>query len=166
MKYIDIVLSDDDQLIEKLRALKFSDIFILENNIIKRVKDAKSFELNVYDKSDIEEAIRKSKVKSFILSQYSIILDKGLCKRLKEAGAFVIADIKSLIKKENFFDLYRNFLINIKRCNDFGVNCLFVTLAENKDEVKSPIQLLSFAKNFGYSDQNFGKSNENLIKYL
>ena len=166
MKYIDVLTNDDEKLVKRVRKLGFDEIFLLDGNVIKRIDDSKTFELPVYTGNDVEDLIRKNKIKALKLSDSNLILNKGLCSRLKEANAFVIFDLRSLVEKENFFQIYKNFLINGKRCNDYGINGLFVTLADDENKVKSPIQLLSFAKAFGYNEKNFDRSNKNLSKFL
>ena len=77
---------------------------------------------------------------------------------------FVIFKFSSLLESSDFFRTYKNFLINGKLCNDYSVPALYVSYAKDKDEIKSPTQLIAFAEAFGYNLKNYKRSIELLLK--
>jgi hypothetical protein len=163
--YVDLIKKRDEKLAERLKTLGFSDIFYIEKDIIKEISDTAPFDLKLYDGKDYEFVIQKGKADAITdLDKNGFLLNKGLCSKLKENGMFVIFKLKSLVESDEFFRTYKNFLINGRLCNDYSVHTLYVSFAGDIDDVKSPIQLISFAENFGYNYSNYIKSVEALLK--
>lgn len=163
--YIDLIEKDDKSLIEQLKKLGFHTVFFVENGAIKASSDANAFALKLYSGKDYEFVIQKGKADVIMdLDKNGFLLNKGLCSKLKENGMFVVFKLKALVESQDFFRTYKNFTINSRLCNDYSVPALYVSFANNAEEIKSPIQLVAFAENFGYNYSNYKKGTDALLK--
>ncbi len=163
--YVDLLQKNDGGLVDSLKKLGFDSVFFIERGSITDVDDKLPFELKLYDGKDYDFIIQKGKADAVTnLDKNGLFLSKGLCSKLKENQMFVIFKFSSLIESSDFFRTYKNFLINGKLCNDYSVPALYVSYAKDKDEIKSPTQLIAFAEAFGYNLKNYKRSIELLLK--
>lgn len=163
--YIDLVGKDDEELVKKVKNLGFDSVFYSDKGVIKDCDDKLPFEIKLYGGKDYDFVIKKGKTGAITdLDKNGVLLNKGLCSKLKENEIFVIFKFKSLVDSEEFFRTYKNFLINARLCNDYSVPALFVSFAAGAEEIKSPAQLVAFAETFGYNYSNYKKSVEFLSK--
>lgn len=157
--HIDIIAKKDPTIINELEKLDFNKIFYTENGVIRSATDTKPFDLKLYSGKDYDFVITKGKANAITdFDKNEFLLNKGLCSKLKENEIFVLFKFKSLIESKDFFRTYKNFVINSRLCNECGVPALYVSFAENLDDVKSPIQLVAFSENFGYKYINYKKA--------
>ncbi len=164
MDFVDIVLDYNDDLARELKKLGFKKIILMQNDKLFDPQETDHFTLSVYSKGSYISAIRKGAVQAISgIAANKVVLDPGLCKKLKESRSFVIFDFKSLVTSKNYFDVYKLYLRNSTLCNEHGVDALFVSAAERINEVKSPIQLVSFALEFRYNYSNFRRASERFI---
>lgn len=164
--YLDVVSISDGKLLDEMHKVGFNRILILESN---RLHDAEKvgFNLTVYSGADPRVAIQKHKADIITdLELNGVLLNRGLCSKLKENNMFIIFKLKNLIAADAFFKTYKNILINSKLCYDFDVNCLFVSFSSNSGEIKAPIQLIAFAEHMGYHIDLLLKSYYNIEKLL
>ncbi len=167
MDFVDIVLNNNNEFLEEVKKLGFKKIVLMQNGELFDPDSKNHFTLSVYSTGNYISAIRKGSAQAiFGLYANKVILNPGLCKKLKESGTFVIFDFKSLIRSKNYFDAYKLYLRNSTLCDEHGVDALFVSAAEKVNEIKSPIQLVSFALEFGYKYQNFRRASKRFISML
>ena len=168
MMALDIIRTEDKTVTDRLARLGFSSVLYADKNgRLYGLNDVDPFELSVYGGKDYEFIIRKGKADAVTDTDANgFLLNKGLCSKLKENKMFVLFKFSSLVRSENFFRCYKNFMINGRVCNEYSVNCLFVSFAGEKMDVKSPLQLEYFARQFGYNYNNFVKAQEALIKRI
>ncbi len=114
--YFDIVPKCDKVLLERLHYLGFNRVLYIEDGLLHDC-EKKGFELKVYGGKDINVFVQKHKTDIVTdLEINNILLDKGLCSKLKENGMFVIFKLKNLLESTEFFRTYKNILINAKLC--------------------------------------------------
>ncbi|EFD93013.1 MAG: hypothetical protein BJBARM5_0268 [Candidatus Parvarchaeum acidophilus ARMAN-5] len=164
---IDVIKFRSEEIKNKLREVGFQNAISIEDcKVFDAFKD-KITDLTAYHGKDYEFVIRKGKANIiFDLENEGFILNKGLCSKLKENKIFVLFSFSSLLDSNNMFKVYKNLLINGKICNDYGVNCIYSSFADNATNVLSPFQLESFAAEFGYNYKNMLKAYEELKKAL
>lgn len=163
--YIDLIEKKDKFLVDELKKLGFNKVFHIAQGSITDVDDKLPFELKLYDGKDYNFIIQKGKADAITdLDKNGLLLNKGLCSKLKENRIFVIFKFSSLVKSTDFFRTYKNMLINGRLCNDYSVPALYVSFAADGGEIQSPAQLLAFAEEFGYNSNNYKKSVELLLK--
>ncbi|MCW1301681.1 MAG: hypothetical protein OH316_00910 [Candidatus Parvarchaeota archaeon] len=167
MDFIDIVLSYDESLVSRLDKLGFKKVFLMKGGVISNPRDSKSLDMRVYSGANYSTIIRKGSAKAIYgIALNKVALDAGLCKKLKENEMFVIFDFRALIEAKNYFDVYKLYLRDASMCNEHGVDALFVSAAEKPSQIKSPMQLVSFANEFGYNYSNFRRSSKRFISRL
>ncbi len=163
--YVDVIPKKDPKLLEKIKELGFDAVFTAEDSKLIDPDDELPFDLKLYSGKDINFVITKGRADVVTdLDKYSVILNKGLCSKLKDNGMFVMFKFDSLIKTDNFYKVYKNFLINSRFCADYGVPSLYVSFASSEEEIKSPIQMIAFAEHFGYGYKAYKKSVDMLLK--
>ncbi len=156
---IDVIRKDSKEIAEKLKGLGFERVLLLKDQSIKDITNDENVEFKAYSGKDYDFVIRKGKAKFiYDLEVNGFLLNKGLCSKLKENNMIVVFSFSALEKSENMFKVYKNLLINGKLCNDYGINCLYSSGSENRNDVKSFFQLCSFAEEFGYNYKNLIKS--------
>ncbi len=164
---IDVVSNSSDEIKKKLQSLGFSSSLYIEDKKVYDMFNESQIDLTAYSGKDYDFVIRKGKSDIIYgLENEGFLLNKGLCSKLKENKIFVVFSFTSLVKAENMFKVYKNLLINGKLCNDYSVNCLYVSGASKPSELISSFQLISFATEFGYNYNNLKKSYEEIKKRL
>ena len=165
---LDVINGYDRDLIDKISKLGFSRVLCEDDgHKIYDPSDKEPFPLSTYAGKESEAAIRKGKADVITdTDRNGFLLNKGLCSKLKENNMFVLFKFSSLINSDNFFGTYKNFLINGKMCNQYSVDCLFVSFSAKEADIKSPTQLAYFARQFGYNYKNFIKAQEDLLKRI
>jgi hypothetical protein len=164
---MDVIKEYSDEMKKNLGELGFETAISLKNEVVIDVFSGGETGLKAYSGKNYDFVIRKGKADIIYgLENEGFLLNKGLCSKLKENNMFVVFSFSSLIKKENIFSIYKNLLINGKLCNDYSINCIYSSLAENQYELLSPFQLESFAAEFGYNYKNMIKSCEELKKRI
>lgn len=161
----DITSDKDDEIFDYIKNFGVDELFYLKDGKIHRYSDEKEFPLTVYNGADYDFVIRKGKYNIVTdLEKNGFSLDKGLCRKLKENEMFVMFKFSSLTEAEDIHKVYKSFYRNAVLCNDYSVPSLFVSFADSRQSIKSSMQLVSFAEEFGYSYQNLVQSWRKLLK--
>ncbi len=162
---IDVIGKVDKGLAEGAKKLGFSHIFCADGARVYDIDDKTPFDLKIYSDKDYTFVINKGKADIITdTEKYFFILNKGLCSKLKENKMFVMFKLKALVESDQFYKVYKNFLINSRLCNDYSVPSLFVSFASSESELKSSIQLEAFAEHFGYNYKNYKNAMDTLLK--
>jgi hypothetical protein len=161
---VDVIGKADRTLAESVKKLGFDHVFCFDGDSIYDIEDKIPFKLKVYTGKDYSFIINKGRADVVAdMDKHAFILNKGLCSKLKENKMFVVFKLKSLVETDQFYKVYKNFLINSRLCNDYSVPSLFISSASSIDDMKSPMQLEAFAEHFGYGYKNYKKSVETLV---
>jgi hypothetical protein len=156
---IEILDKDNENLTKRVKELGFDGVYTIASNKVSDAEKKSGFTMSAYSGPDYEQIIRKGKADVITdLEKANFYLDKGLCYKIKESSSFVMFKFSSLISSENIFAMYKNMMHNVHVCEEHGVNALFVSFASDNDGIKSPMQLFSFAYQFGYSEARFKKA--------
>lgn len=167
MEFVDIIMDYDDSLVAELDKLGFSKVLLMKGGVISNPRDSSSLDIKAYSGVNYDGIVRKGGAKAVHgLIANRVALNTGLCRKLNENGMFVVFDLKSLIEAKNYFDAYKIYLKNASICNEYGVDALFVSGAGNPKQIKSPIQLISFAAEFRYNYSNFRRASKRFISGL
>lgn len=163
--YIDVIPKADRDLSDKIKKLGFDSVFCIDNSHLRDIDDTAPFKLKVYSEDNYAFVISKGRADIVTdLEKNSFLLNKGLCSKLKENNMFVMFKLGSLIEGEQFYKVYKNLLINGRMCADYSVPALYVSFASSEKDIKSPLQLVAFAEQFGYGYKNYKKAVDLLMK--